>query len=141
GIRGLRTSKVGLTDSIADGNRVVTMEAFRKNPPGAVAEALPRGAACYVSVDIDVLDLPLVPGCVSAEPDGMSYAQLRDTLAALAAHTEIVGFDLVEVNPQLDVGTGTTSYLAAHLILEFLGHVCEQPRWAARRAARVAPTP
>ena len=136
GIRGLRTSKVGLTDSIADGNRVVTMEAFRKGTPSAVAEALPRSAACYVSVDIDVLDLPLVPGCVSAEPDGMTYAQLRDALAALAVHMDIVGFDLVEVNPQLDVGTGTTSYLAAHVILEFLGHVCAQPRWVARRAAR-----
>jgi agmatinase len=136
GIRGLRTSKIGLTDSRADGNRVVTMEAFRKIGSGAVAEGLPQGARCYVSVDIDVLDLPLVPGCVSAEPDGMSYAQLRDTLVAIAERAEVVGFDLVEVNPQLDVGTGITSYLAAHLILEFLGHVCEQPRWTARRTSR-----
>src|SRR5262249_55577865 len=67
GIRGLRPSKIGLADSRADGNRVVTMEAFRKSPPSAVAEPLPRGARCYVSVDIDVLALPLVPGCVSAE--------------------------------------------------------------------------
>ena len=70
---------------------------------------------------MDVLDLPLVPGCVSAEPNGFLYAELRDTLRALAEHTRIVGFDLVEVNPMLDIGTGITSYLAAHTIVEFLG--------------------
>lgn len=86
-----------------------------------------------VSIDIDVLDLPLVPGCVSAEPSGMLYDELRDALFALAERTEIAGFDLVEVNPQLDVGTGMTSYLAAHTILEFLGHICDQPRWTAKR--------
>ena len=46
---------------------------------------------------------------------------------------EVVGFDFVEVNPQLDVGTGITSYLGAHTMLEFLGAICEQPWWHARR--------
>ncbi len=55
----------------------------------------------------------------------MSYAEMRNCLLALAEHTEVVGFDLVEVNPQLDVGTGITSYLAPHTVLEFLGHICE----------------
>ena len=49
---------------------------------------------------------------------------------------DIIGFDLCEVNPQLDVGTGITSYLAAHTVMEFLGHICDQPRWIARREAR-----
>jgi agmatinase len=136
GIRGLRTAKGALDDSIADGNRVVTMEEFRRLSPRGLIDGLPRDARCYVSIDVDALDMSLAPGCVSAEPDGMSYAQLREALAGLAAHMEIVGFDLVEVNPSLDVGTGATSYLAAHLVLEFLGLVCEQPRWVARRAAR-----
>ena len=58
--------------------------------------------------------------------------------SGLADHTDIAGFDLVEVNPQLDVGTGITSYLAAHTIVEFLGRICSQPRWVARREARIA---
>ena len=82
---------------------------------------------------MDVLDISLVPGCVSAEPNGMSYAELRDTLSAIAEHTTIVGFDFVEVNPQLDVGTGVTGYLGAHTVVEFLGRICEQPWWAERR--------
>jgi agmatinase len=132
GIRSLRNSRVMLEDSLADGNRVVTMAELRDLTPRGLVDALPAGAPCYVSVDVDVLDMALVPGCVSAEPDGLAYPELRDALRALAERMEIVGFDLVEVNPMLDVGTGITSYLAAHTIVEFLGWLCAQPWWAAR---------
>ena len=109
------------------------MGAFRKSNPEDIASTLPADTRCYVSIDVDVLDMPLVPGCVSAEPNGMSYAELRDTLRAIAVRHEVVGVDLVEVNPLLDVGTGATAYLAAHTIIEFLGHICDQPRWIERR--------
>jgi agmatinase len=136
GIRSIRNARDAMTDAIADGNRVVGMEEFRDLGERGVAEIVPDGAACYVSIDVDVLDMPLVPGCVSAEPDGLVYRELRDTLIALSERTSVVGFDLVEVNPLLDGATGVTSYLAAHTIVEFLGHICAQPRWAARRAER-----
>jgi agmatinase len=138
GIRSLRAAQEEMDDSLADGNQVVSMEEFGDLGVHGLVERLPQDAKVYVSLDIDVLDLPLVPGCVSAEPNGMSYAALRDTLFALAEHTEIVGFDLVEVNPLLDVGTGITSYLAAHTIVEFLGRICDQPRWISKRDARAA---
>jgi len=136
GIRSLRNGRDAMEDAIADGNRVVDMEEFRDLSPRGIAEILPADAPCYVSIDIDVLDLPLVPGCVSGEPNGLAYAELRDSLVALSEHANIVGFDLVEVNPVLDIGTGITSYLAAHTILEFLGHICAQPRWTNRRQER-----
>ena len=129
GIRSLRTTEVMYRDTHADGNHVVTMSRFRERGPEFVAGLVPRGAACYLSIDIDVLDLSLVPGCVSAEPNGMLYAELRDCLAALAEHARIVGFDLVELNPQLDVGTGVTGYLAAHTVVEFLGLICDSRHW------------
>ena len=138
GIRSLRNTREMMDDSLADGNEVVTMSEFREHGPRAIADTVPKDARCYVSIDIDVLDMSLVPGCVSAEPNGMTYAELRDTLAALAEHSDVVGFDLVEVNPQLDVGTGVTAYLGAHTVIEFLGRICEQPRWIARREARAA---
>ncbi|MBV9521400.1 MAG: arginase family protein [Alphaproteobacteria bacterium] len=133
GIRSLRHSPEMVEDSIRDGNRVVTMEEFRRVTPRGIAEIVPAGASCYVSIDVDVLDLSLIPGCVSAEPNGMSYAELRDTLKAIAERTNVIGFDFVEVNPELDVRTGVTSYLGAHTVIEFLGHICDQPRWAERR--------
>ncbi|MGH7642329.1 MAG: arginase family protein [Candidatus Dormibacteria bacterium] len=122
GIRSIRTSQRMMDDTLGDGNRVVTMEEFR-GAPDLVIAGLPSGAPCYISIDIDVLDLPLVPGCVSAEPEGMSYGELRSALFAIAGHMKVIGFDLVEVNPLLDVGTGVTSYLAAHTIVELLGRI------------------
>jgi agmatinase len=136
GIRSLRSAESLISDSINDGNRVMTMTEFHKVGPRGVAEVVEKDARTYVSIDIDVLDLPLIPGCVSAEPNGMTYAELRDTLTAIAEHTTVVGFDLVEVNPTIDIGSGITSYLAAHTILEFLGNICRQPRWVAHREAR-----
>jgi agmatinase len=57
-------------------------------------------------------------------------------LKAIAVRADVIGFDFVEVNPQLDVGTGVTCYLGAHTVIEFLGHICDQPRWAARHHKR-----
>jgi agmatinase len=132
GIRSIRGTEEMLADSLRDGNRVVTMEELRDVTVDGLVEAVPENARVYVSIDIDALDLPLVPGCVSAEPGGMLYEELRAILFGLAEHTDVIGFDLVEVNPMLDVGTGVTSYLAAHTIVEFLGRICAQPRWTAR---------
>jgi agmatinase len=138
GIRSIRNTQEMLEDSLRDGNRMVSMEEFQDVSWRGFVESIPKDAKVYVSIDVDVLDMPLVPGCVSAEPDGMTYAQLRDTFTALAEHTEIIGFDVVEVNPLLDVPTGITSYLAAHMTIEFLGRIADQPRWKAARDARGA---
>lgn len=132
GIRSIRGTETMLADALRDGNRVVTMEELRDVTVAGIVAALPENARVYVSIDIDALDLPLVPGCVSAEPGGLQYEELRAALFALAEHTDVIGFDLVEVNPMLDVGTGVTSYLAAHTIIEFLARICAQPRWTAR---------
>ncbi|HYB11284.1 MAG TPA: arginase family protein [Alphaproteobacteria bacterium] len=133
GIRSLREGREYSGDSIRDGNRVITMSQFHRLKPNGIAEIVPANAPCYVSIDVDVMDISLVPGCVSAEPNGMTYSELRDTLKAIAKRADVIGFDFVEVNPQLDVGTGITSYLGVHTVIEFLGHICDQPRWIAKR--------
>jgi agmatinase len=136
GIRSLRNTREMMEDSLRDGHRIITIDEFQSTPITTLLESVPRDIPCYVSIDIDAFDISLVPGCVSAEPNGMSYKELSSTLASLAEWTEIVGFDLVEVNPQLDVGTQITSYLAAHTIIEFLGRICDQPWWIGQRGKR-----
>src|SRR5919204_269219 len=72
--------------------------------------------------------------------DGLSYEELREALVAIARHAEVVGFDLVEVNPMLDVASENTSLVAAQLIMEFLGRVVEPPRYRGRRHPPTRPT-
>jgi agmatinase len=127
GIRGIRNPRETFAESIADGNHVLSINDFRAGALDERLNEMQNDARCYVSIDIDVLDMSLVPGCVSAEPDGMKYSELRDGLEQVADRLRVVGFDLCEVNPLLDVATGVTSYLGAHTIVEFLGRICARP--------------
>jgi agmatinase len=136
GIRGYRNPRAHVEEVRALGHRVVGMTEARRLGAQGIAGLLPEGAPVYVSIDVDALDMSLVPGCVSGEPDGLSYAELMGALRAVAARCDVVGFDFVEVNPPLDVGTGATAYLGAVIACGFLGYVCAQPRWRDRLAAR-----
>ena len=132
GIRSLRTRQADLEDSRARGNDVVTIPEFRRRGPDGVLERLPAGEPVYVSIDVDALDLPLVPGCASSEVNGLSYEELRETLFAIGREADVVGFDLVEVNPMLDVPSENTSLLAAQLIMEFMAHIVDSPAYRKR---------
>jgi agmatinase len=136
GIRSLRTRQADVEDSRARGNDVVTIPEFRRRGPRAVVDLLPRDEPVYCSIDIDVLDLPLVPGCASSEVNGLTYDELRQALFAIARGREVIGFDLVEVNPMLDVPAHNTSQLAAQLIIEFLGRIVEHPGYRRRHPMR-----
>ena len=132
GIRSLRTSQSDVQDSRARGNDIVTIPEFRRRGHTAIVDRLPLNEPVYVSIDIDVLDLPLVPGCSSSELNGLTYDELRQTLFAIARSREVIGFDLVEVNPMIDVASDNTSLIAAQLIVEFLARIVEHPGYRKR---------
>ena len=123
GIRSMRSDVAILAEVVAKGSKIVSVGEYRREGAEAIIRRLPKGAPVYVTIDVDALDMSLVPGCVSGEPNGFSYEELSRGLVALASHTKVVGFDFVEVNPILDVGTGATSYLGAHIVVEFLGRL------------------
>lgn len=135
GIRSLRSSRRDHEDMLAAGHRVIGMNEFRTLQPSGIAGLYPEGTDLFVSIDVDVLDMSLIPGCVSGEPNGFTYPELRASLQALAERHRIVGFDFVEVNPTLDVGTGATAYLGALIVAEFIGHIAAQPSFARFGAA------
>ena len=139
GIRSLRTSQPDVQDSRARGNDILTMPEFHRLGRTAIVDRLPADEPVYVSIDIDVLDLPLVPGCSSSELNGLTYDELRQTLFAIARSREVIGFDLVEVNPMIDVGSDNTSLIAAQLIVEFLGRIVEHPGYRKRHPMKARP--
>ncbi|MCB8877041.1 arginase family protein [Acidisoma silvae] len=133
GIRGLRTNRALVQEMRANGNRVICMTEARNLGPQGIAACLPAGSDVYVSIDVDALDMSLVPGCVSGEPDGLTFTYLMDSLRAIAERHRIRGFDFVEVNPPLDIGTSATAYLGALIVTGFLGFISNQAWWAAMR--------
>jgi len=69
----------------------------------------------YISFDVDVLDPAFAPGVSHHEPGGLSTRQVINLLHALEA--DIVGMDLVEVNPTRDV-LGITAAAAVKIVME-----------------------
>ncbi len=71
----------------------------------------------YISLDLDALDPAFVPGVSHHEPGGFSTRQVLSIIQKL--DTEIVGADVVELNPTRDLN-GVTSMVAAKLFKEIL---------------------
>lgn len=72
----------------------------------------------YVSFDIDSVDPAFAPGTGTPEVGGFTSFQALEMVRGLKG-LNLVGFDLVEVNPLFDHGE-ITSLLAANLAFEFL---------------------
>lgn len=72
----------------------------------------------YISLDMDALDPAFAPGVSHREPGGMST---RDVISILQnIKGKVVGADLVEYNPNQDLGQ-TTAFVGAKLMKELLG--------------------
>ena len=99
-----------------------TGDLLNRGPGAVVDELVPTSDAIYVSVDLDVLDLGLVPGTTLPEPGGLSYRELRATLAAIAGRGRVVAFDIAELNPPAD-SSGATARLATWLITHLLSEL------------------
>jgi agmatinase len=103
-----------------------TLDLLDRGPAAVVDELVPKCDAIYVSVDLDVLDIGLVPGTTLPEPGGLSYRDLRATLAAIARRGRVVGFDIAELNPPADT-SGATARLATWLITHLLSELFDSP--------------
>ena len=77
----------------------------------------------YVSIDIDVFDPSTAPATGYAIPGGLSYRDMWQILKTIANKINIIGFDLVEVAPNLDLPSNLTSNLAAKLIIELISFI------------------
>lgn len=77
------------------------------------------GERVYVSLDLDVLDPACFPATGNPEAGGWSYRDLERFLHALEG-TELLGADVVELNPSLDpsaVGAITSAKIVRELLL------------------------
>jgi len=71
----------------------------------------------YLSVDLDGIDPAFAPGVAHREPGGLT---VRDVLTLIdSIDSRLVGADIVELNPDLDLG-GLTAAVAAKLTREIL---------------------
>ena len=91
------------------GVEIVPMRNFR-------ADAVPTlTGPVYISLDLDGLDPAFAPGVSHPEPGGLSVREVLDVLGALRA--PVIGADIVEYNPDRDIGSAT-AVVAAKFVKE-----------------------
>ena len=128
GIRNVSsTAREGYDDARAMGSTILSVRQARALGPEGVIANIPTGARVYVTIDIDAFCPSIAPGTGTPSHGGFLYYDVLEMLQVVARRHEVVGIDLVEVAPDYDP-TGSTSILAAQVLLNFLGFI-----FAARR--------
>jgi arginase len=77
-------------------------------------------AGLHVSFDLDVCDPSIAPGVGTPVKGGLDYREAHMVMEVLADSGRLVGLDMVEVNPTLDV-RNSTAELGTELVLSALG--------------------
>lgn len=104
---------------------VVTTACARGLDSEALLALVPADLPCYISIDIDVVDPFRAPGTSAPVPDGLMPQEVKTMVQTLVRHREILGADLVEVNPALDRDSAT-SLVAADILHAMAEHWSHQ---------------
>ncbi len=123
GIRNVSsTAKEGYEYARTVGSDILSVRQTRALGPEGVVSRIPKGARLYVTIDIDAFCPSIAPGTGTPSHGGFLYYDVLEILQQVAKHHQVVGIDLVEVAPDYDQ-SGSTTILAAQLLLNFLGFI------------------
>jgi arginase len=109
----------------AFGVHVFTMKDIDRDGIATIAEralaiASEGTGGIHVSFDMDVCDPSIAPGVGTPVKGGLDYREAHMVMEMVADSRRLVGLDLVEVNPTLDVRNATAEF-ATELALSALG--------------------
>ncbi len=88
---------------------------------GIPAELLPRDfpEQIYITFDVDCFDASIMPATGTPEPGGLTWYQVMDLLAKVAAGRTVCGCDVVELAPI--AGMHGPDFTAAKLVYKLIG--------------------
>ena len=123
GIRNVSsTSKDGYEDAKAMNSDILSVRQTRKIGPKNLVGRIPKDSNVYVTIDIDAFCPSIAPGTGTPSHGGFLYYEVLEILQHLSKQNKVVGIDLVEVAPDYDQ-SGSTTILAAQILLNFLGFI------------------
>ncbi len=107
------------------GARIFTSRHIHHHGLADVLEQIPVDSGCLISLDCDALDTSEMPAVAHPSPGGLTYMQVVDLIAGVAAKARIAGFAMVEFVPRKDVN-GAFAYTAARIAANVIGHIARQ---------------
>lgn len=75
----------------------------------------------YITFDMDVFEPAFAPGVANPEPGGLTYHQILKIIKLVTDKVNIIGFDLVELNPLIE--RFITPIYAAKIVYDLIVHV------------------
>ena len=116
GIQPFSASKEHCDWTTDQGASILFYDAIRSaDVETALIEVIEQIGKFYLSFDIDSIRSADAPGCSAPSPIGFSADEALQICSIAASSGQLIGFDLVEVNPLFDVDS-RTSRLAARMI-------------------------
>lgn len=106
----------------AAGSTILSVRDVRRLGVDGVYELIPKGVNYYITIDIDGFDPSIAAGTGTPSHGGFQYYEVMEILQKVAFEGNVVGIDLCEVAPDYD-HTGTTSILAAQVLMNLIGYV------------------
>ena len=123
GIRNVSsTAKDGYDDARRMGSDIQSVRQFRALGVAGILDRIPADQRYYVTIDIDGFDPSIAPGTGTPSHGGFLYYEVLELLDGLTKRGTVIGVDLVEVAPDYDQ-SGSTTTLAAQLLLNFIGRI------------------
>ena len=126
GARGLGSARdAEVRDAKQGGAHIFTSRQIHHDGLKAVLEAIPPDSDCLITLDCDALDTSEMPAVAHPSPGGLTYMQVVDLIAGVAAKARIAGFTMVEFAPKKD-RDGASAYTAARIAANVFGHIARQ---------------
>lgn len=123
GIRNVSSSNRADHKAAEDaGSTILSVRDVRRLGVEGALALIPKGVNYYITIDIDGFDPSIAPGTGTPSHGGFTYYEVMEILQEVALSGEVVGIDLCEVAPDYD-HTGTTSVLAAQVLMNLIGYV------------------
>ena len=123
GIRNVSsTAKEGYEDAKKMGSNIISVRQFRELGVSKIINQIPNNIPYYVTIDIDAFDPSIASGTGTPSHGGFLYYEILELIDLIAQKGKIIGMDLVEVAPDYDITTSTTT-LAAQLLLNSIGRI------------------
>jgi agmatinase len=109
-----------VADALAYGANIITAYELHDVGMDAILNRIPDGGQYYITIDADGMDPSVMPAVAGPALGGVTYHQARKLIHGLVKKGRVVGMDLVEITPAIDVNR-ITAIAAARLFVNLIG--------------------
>lgn len=121
GLRGTGSARQEEVDAaLAYGANLITAYDLHDNGPQAILDRIPDGGRYYITIDLDGMDPSIAPAVAGPCPGGVTFPEARALIRGLVTKGRVVGMDVVEITPRVDVNQ-ITCMTAGRLIVNLIG--------------------